>query len=235
MIVKGESEIFFMMTVGDRLRMLRGGLSQAKFAAQIGVSSRSLYRYETDEAMPTDVFAKVCDLTGARADWLLFGTGPMKRIDEPAEADRVANGPGIRYLKADDQVEVPILAEVPAGRPLASTDQEAPTGIGMEGYVLVPDPKDENAFALKVRGDSMAPVLMPGDIIVVSPRRKEDLRYPIAVVKLRGEDVAVKYLKLRPPLAVLESANAAYPPVEVPLAEIEIVGRVCGWQRAIRE
>ena len=222
--------------LGKRIASLRGDTSRTQFAALIGVSTATLFRYEQGQTtVPADVLVSICQATGVRADWLLFGTGPMKRIDEPAEADRVANGPGIRYLKADDQVEVPILAEVPAGRPLASTDQEAPTGIGMEGYVLVPDPKDENAFALKVRGDSMAPVLMPGDIIVVSPRRKEDLRYPIAVVKLRGEDVAVKYLKLRPPLAVLESANAAYPPVEVPLAEIEIVGRVCGWQRAIRE
>lgn len=78
---------------------------------------------------------------------------------------------------------------------------------------------------IRVQGDSMEPVLHDGDEILVD-RAQRTLRDGIHVVRL-GDALMVK--RLAPAgagRAALLSQNMAYPPVEVALSELEIVGRV---------
>ncbi|MFA9200068.1 MAG: helix-turn-helix transcriptional regulator [Cypionkella sp.] len=79
--------------------------------------------------------------------------------------------------------------------------------------------------AIRVTGDSMEPLLHDGDEILVD-RAQRTLRDGIHVVRL-GEALLVK--RLAPAgrdRAALLSQNPAYPPIDVPLPELEIVGRV---------
>ena len=87
---------------------------------------------------------------------------------------------------------------------------------GLEGAQLA---------ALRVEGDSMEPLLRDGDEILVD-RRPVPLRDGIHVVR-RGDTLSVKRLALAGEGRVaLLSQNIAYPPVEVGLDEIEVIGRV---------
>ncbi len=79
--------------------------------------------------------------------------------------------------------------------------------------------------AIRVAGDSMEPLLRDGDEILVD-RGQRTLRDGIHVVRV-GEALMVK--RLAPAgqgRASLLSVNPAYPPIEVALGELEIVGRV---------
>ena len=154
---------------------------------------------------------------------------------EEFAAEEEAEAPREIWIGGELQRDVPVLAAIPAGPAQPNTDQDTPVGVGAEGYILVPDPKDENAFALIVEGNSMSPTLVPGDIIVVSPRRREDKRLPIAVVKIDGEDVAVKFLDIENDHAVLSSENPAFRPIRVKLSDIEVIGRVVGWRHTVTE
>jgi phage repressor protein C with HTH and peptisase S24 domain len=79
--------------------------------------------------------------------------------------------------------------------------------------------------AIRVAGDSMEPLLHDGDEILVD-RAQRSLRDGIHVVRL-GDALMVKRLApAGPGRASLISQNLAYPPFEVALADIEIVGRV---------
>jgi phage repressor protein C with HTH and peptisase S24 domain len=79
--------------------------------------------------------------------------------------------------------------------------------------------------AIRVQGDSMEPLLHDGDEILVD-RTQRALRDGIHVVRL-GDALMVKRLApAGPGRATLLSQNYAYPPIEVALAELEIVGRV---------
>jgi phage repressor protein C with HTH and peptisase S24 domain len=79
--------------------------------------------------------------------------------------------------------------------------------------------------AIRVEGDSMEPLLHDGDEILVD-RAQRSLRDGIHVVRL-GDALLVKRLAAAGPgRATLLSQNYAYPPVEVSLSELEIVGRV---------
>ncbi len=78
---------------------------------------------------------------------------------------------------------------------------------------------------IRVQGDSMEPLLQDGDEILVD-RAQRALRDGIHVVRL-GDALMVKRLAAAGPgRATLLSQNRAYPPIEVALDELEVVGRV---------
>lgn len=78
--------------------------------------------------------------------------------------------------------------------------------------------------AIAVIGDSMEPVLRDGDEILVD-RTPRPLRDGIHVVRL-GDALHVKRLQAGPRRLTLLSENTIYPPIEAPLDEVEVIGRV---------
>lgn len=79
--------------------------------------------------------------------------------------------------------------------------------------------------AIRVEGDSMEPSLRDGDEILVD-RTPRPLRDGIHVVR-SGDALLVKRLDTaQPGQIVLVSDNAAYRPIELPRAEVEVIGRV---------
>jgi phage repressor protein C with HTH and peptisase S24 domain len=79
--------------------------------------------------------------------------------------------------------------------------------------------------SIRVMGDSMDPLLRDGDEILVD-RTPRPFREGVHVVRL-GETLHVKLLQAVPPGRLrLVSSNAAYEPVEVPMADVDVVGRV---------
>lgn len=79
--------------------------------------------------------------------------------------------------------------------------------------------------AIRVMGDSMDPLLRDGDEILVD-RTPRAFREGVHVVRL-GEALHVKLLQAVPPGRLrLISKNAAYEPVEVPMSDVDVVGRV---------
>ncbi len=79
--------------------------------------------------------------------------------------------------------------------------------------------------SIRVMGDSMDPLLRDGDEILVD-RTPRPFREGVHVVRL-GDALHVKLLQAVPPGGLrLVSQNPLYPPVEVPMADVDVVGRV---------
>ncbi len=79
--------------------------------------------------------------------------------------------------------------------------------------------------AIRVEGDSMEATLRDGDEILVD-RTPRGLRDGIHVVRV-GDALLVKRIDLgRPGTLALVSDNPAYRTIELPLAEVEVIGRV---------
>lgn len=79
--------------------------------------------------------------------------------------------------------------------------------------------------AIRVMGDSMEPLLRDGDEILVD-RTPRPFREGVHVVRL-SDALHVKRLQAIPPdRLLLVSQNDAYSPVEVAMADVDIVGRV---------
>jgi phage repressor protein C with HTH and peptisase S24 domain len=79
--------------------------------------------------------------------------------------------------------------------------------------------------SIRVMGDSMDPLLRDGDEILVD-RTPRAFREGVHVVRL-GEALHVKLLQAVPPDRLrLISKNEAYEPVDVAMADVDVVGRV---------
>ena len=61
-------------SVGERLRQVRGALSQGEFGEQLGVAKDTIGKYERNQIIPGgDVLARLRRLFGTDLNWLLSG------------------------------------------------------------------------------------------------------------------------------------------------------------------
>lgn len=124
-------------------------------------------------------------------------------------------------------IDVPRLTVGASAGPGAHPDDESVFGTirFSAGWLRSMGIRPGQLSAIAVSGDSMEPTLRDGDEILVD-RAQSGLRDGIHVVRL-GEALLVKRLDTsRPGRVVLISDNAAYPPVECAMGELQVIGRV---------
>lgn len=130
-------------------------------------------------------------------------------------------------IRDDDFVAVPRLAIAVSAGPGQFAGGETPfDNFGFSGRWLRDNGLDPKMLsAVTVEGDSMEPLLRHGDEVLVD-RTPGPWRDGIHVVRV-GETLSVKRLARSGPDRVsLLSQNLAYPPVDLPLEEIDVIGRV---------
>lgn len=65
-----------LQALGQRIRQLRGEMTQERFARTLGISQAQLSKYELGQsALPLSVLAKLAKECGTSADWILTGKG----------------------------------------------------------------------------------------------------------------------------------------------------------------
>jgi repressor LexA len=126
-------------------------------------------------------------------------------------------------------VEVPVLGRIAAGRPLLATEQVEDT-LPLPGAWV----RGEENFLLRVTGESMAPLLLPGDLVLVRVQARVE-RGEIAVV-LVGEEATVKRVYPEARGLVLQGDNPEFPPLRFSpeeAAQVRILGKVVGSYRQL--
>jgi len=199
----------------ERLRLLKQeqGVSYAQLARLIGKNAAYLQQF-VERGSPREL--------GERDRRLLagfFGV-PEAELGAPQENSSISQ-------LGNQWVDVPRLAIDASAGPGALPAEEIPydTFRFSRRWLAEQNLAADQLSSITVAGDSMEPLIRAGDEILVdcTPR---PLREGIHVVRL-GEVLHVKRLQAGPPgRVVLISANEAYPPMEVALDEIDIIGRV---------
>lgn len=119
--------------------------------------------------------------------------------------------------------EVPILGRVAAGKPILAAEN-------IEGSLPLPVEwiKGEEVFILKVKGDSMAPYILPNDEVIV--RSQASVENGDVAVILLGEEATIKrffkkgrWIELRPENEQWETLR-----IEEGSEEVQILGKVIG-------
>lgn len=74
-----------MMSQGDRIKFIRGALTQKEFAARLGITAQAVINYERHGRVPSrTVLNKILNVYNVSPEWLLTGEGEMHApADEP--------------------------------------------------------------------------------------------------------------------------------------------------------
>ena len=130
-------------------------------------------------------------------------------------------------LRDDDFIAVPRLPVSVAAGPGQFAAGETPfDNFGFSGRWLRDNGLDPKMLsAVTVEGDSMEPLLRAGDEVLVD-RTPRPFRDGVHVVRM-GDTLLIKRIASpRKGRLTLLSQNLSYPPVEVSMDEVEIIGRV---------
>ncbi len=168
-----------------------------------------------------------------------FGVQPRAAADHLAALKKkgylhrepgLSRGLSLASRLEEQTVEVPILGRIAAGQPLLAAEQVEDT---------LPLPRSwvpgEEAFLLRVSGDSMAPLLFPGDLVMVRVQPRVS-RGEIAVV-LVDEEATVKRVYEEAGGLVLKGDNPDFTPLrfapDEAAALVQILGKVVGVYRSL--
>jgi SOS-response transcriptional repressor LexA len=233
------------------------GLTQAAFASQLHYSAMALSRWErgTHEP-PAQCYIQLGNLAGEPLCWWFWGRAGFKSADLSRifpeghgelrsarfpELELVAAGGPKRVAatlaKSTRLVAVPVLAAHAAthgqqGDQVVDLDTVPATEMIATPDMWCPNPADTNC--LRVRGDSMSPLINNEDIVAVDCAQTDpkNLSGKIVVTWHEQRGLVVSRFLLVNGTQLLESENRAYEPV--PLGKNRswrIIGRVLWWIR----
>lgn len=194
-----------------RLRIAAGISTQRALSDRLHVPQPQVSDWENDRygTLGTQTLMKLAKALRCSIDELLDGVDPdYDQVREAREAIDVE--PKRIDFGADATRNLPVVAEgaaTPAGIARAAG---APPG-DIEGWIPRPrDVADENAYAVRVRGDAMAPAYPPHTIAIVAPgRRVQD--GDEAYVRLAPDERLIRLVRRTRGGYVLESYNYMYP------------------------
>jgi len=220
-----------MGTVGERIKQIRGNLSQQKFADTLGVSLHNIADLERGKTKKPNKFLlqQLERKFHINPHWLLTGEGEMYK-EPPVQQEE------------QSFVEIPYYPEVFAA-----------AGAGAYNYEIAPKkikfPREFLEEVLKLTqfngvhivtaiGDSMSPTIENGDKLFVIPFERENSQVReggIYIISCPG-GVLVKRVYVNPfdNKMILKSDNPEIPDIEITGDELEscqIVGRVVGGTR----
>ena len=198
----------------ERLKNARKakGFTQEKLASLVSVSRQAYSSYETGTRDPdTRTLSQIAINLDVSVDYLLG-----KVTQSQTESNRM----------------IPLLGSVPAGVPIEAIED-------VEEYIDIYPRfvKHGELFALRVQGDSMEPDLRNGDIVIIEKQEFVE-NGDVAVVRVNGEDVTLKRVKVSTKGLMLIPSNPAYDPVffdsdQVATLPVTIIGKVIEIRRRL--
>lgn len=248
------AEVNEMSTFGSRIRLFRKlrGMTQFELAQQSGYLSRAaICKIEKDERdVPREKVLELAKALGVHPQRLLEDDQDIRKRVDPTmlalldgdidaflrAADSVAVAPellgrensmpklpeGVVPMPEMPKRRIPLIGEVAAGKPILAEEQH-------DIYIDSPDKAD---YALTVRGDSMTPTYLDGDVVYI--RHCSDVPNGQVAVVLIDDSATLKHVYKAGSWLTLISDNPTYPPMRIDLSEheyVRILGTVCGYTR----
>jgi len=227
------------LEVFGRLKQATGAATDTELAKMLGIKQGAVSSAKRNLQIPPVWIAKVSKAFSVSADWLFYGTGPMKRGQiAPAEAQNACiipeGEPRWMSPEAAPRMGYSLIPKVRA-RLCAGTGSLETEGDVVGYYAFKTDFLRRKGHASKmvlmdVAGDSMEPDVWTGDTVLIDESQREIIAGGLFAVGIEHE-VFVKYLLRVPGKLVLKSKNPEYDPIEVDMDGalsdmVRIIGRV---------
>jgi phage repressor protein C with HTH and peptisase S24 domain len=201
------------------------------------MAQASLSELETGESQSTTMIGSFASILGVSALWLETGKGSMA-LDAQASVESAAP-----FVEADGEVAGARPVRAGEGETVAIPRVKLRLRAGVAGFDTEPDlagdgheliPRDllvmlqlkpENLMAMRVRGESMEPMMFEDDVVIVDKTDKKPISREIYALNFNGE-ACIKQLVLRGNEWYLHSLHPDHGPVNVKSGQCSIVGRV---------
>lgn len=200
-----------MSTFQQRLRqaIFMKGIRQAEIAERSGIDKSKISKYVAGKNMPGgDTLVKLAAALGVDAAWLSGETPDIDPYELLKETD------GFR--------EIPVVGRVAAGAPIFAIENQVDS-------LMVRDNRS-GLFGLRIVGDSMAPRIMDGDLVVV--QQQDDAKDGDIIIALIDDEATCKVIKKSAWGVSLVPFNSSYAPFVYTEREAEermhIIGKVIG-------
>lgn len=157
------------MSLAERLSLAMRikGISQATLGEGVGVSQTTIWKLMNGKTSSNRKLYQIADYLQINLDWLVSGTGEMDAHQSKNE---------IEYIGRLKEGTILVKGEAIMGADGAFQMDEDFNG-RLKFYS-----DDPNAFALKVKGDSMFPRINSGEFVVIEPN----------IVPCSGDEVLVR-------------------------------------------
>lgn len=198
-----------MKSIGERIKEARksAGLTQLELAKKTELSRSYIGDIEKDRYNPS---VSTLQLIATATNTPLENLLPSTKTVSPT-------GHGIR---------IPVLGRVVAGIPIEAVEEI------LDYEEITPElAATGEFFALKIRGHSMEPRMMEGDVVIV--RRQDDVDSgDVAIVLVNGDEATVKRVKKQSEGITLIATNTSvyephfYSNKEIADLPVRILGRV---------
>lgn len=198
-----------MKSIGERIKDARksAGLTQLELAKKTELSRSYIGDIEKDRYNPSvSTLQLIATATNTPLENLL-----------PSSKTASSTGRGVR---------IPVLGRVVAGIPLEAVEEI------LDYEEITPElAATGDFFALKIRGHSMEPRMLDGDVVIV--RRQDDVDSgDVAIVLVNGNEATVKRVKKQEDgIALIATNTSVYEPhfysnKEIQSLPVQILGKV---------
>ncbi len=197
-------------SIGKRIQEIRKqqGMTQEALAERINISKSSISEWESCKRVPRmETLRKIADALGVDV-WQIIGFNTIEftPLEEPPLPSNV------RPISALHRQRVPLIGSVAAGEPIYDPE---------DAGVYVESPVEADA-AITIRGDSMVPTYLDGDLVYIKAR--PDVPDGAVAVVFLDDEATIKHVYKRPTGLTLISDNmATHPPLMVEFADYENV------------
>ena len=198
--------------VGQRIfeARKRRKISRKEIADFLQVHETTIKRYEdgNTKKLPTDRLEKIAKYLNTSIEYLM----------------------GWEEEQKPQGVKIPVLGTVPAGIPISAVED-------ILDYEEIPKSWENQGvfFGLKIKGDSMLPILTDGDIVIVRKQSTAD-NGDTVIAMVNGDDATCKRYERSNNGIMLIPNNSSYTPTfytneEIASLPVTIIGKVVELRR----
>lgn len=221
-------------TIGKRIKELRKarGLNQEALTAALNqrfntsITRPMISKWETDRDYPrTDFITNLGLFFNVSMDYLV-GNSPYKNVFEEIanNSELVFRLKDVGIFPSGELIKVPILGDIKAGYNHLANEI-------LLGYEYIEQSTLSGklgCFFLKIKGDSMQPMFIEGDLVLIQPVTDVESG-TIAAVLVNEEEATLKRLIKQENSVILQPLNLHYEPLIFVGQEIEnlkVIGKV---------
>ena len=212
--------------IAERIGLLRQqlGMPQNQLADAVGVTKQAISNYEKGIRTPDfEILEYLADALHTTLGYLIGATNDPNPLPPPDYEKSAPTLPSnVRPISGLHHQRIPLIGGAAAGEPIYDPEE-----LG----VYVDSPVEADA-AITVRGDSMAPTYLDGDLVYI--KCCPDVPEGAVAVVFLDDEATIKHVYKRPTGLTLIGDNRASPPIMAEFedyANVRVFGVPVGYTR----